>query len=141
MSAIQGLISALGRIMLVGIFLMSAVANKIPQFNAVVEKMTEEGIPNARYMLMGAIAFLIIGSLSVMLGYKARVGALLLAVFLGMATYYFHDFWTFAQDSTEFKTEMGNFIKNSSIMGALFFIIANGSGAGSVDRRKVTIVV
>jgi len=36
---------------------------------------------------------LIVGSLSVILGFHARCGAALL-VFLVLATYYFHDFWT-----------------------------------------------
>ena len=55
--------------------------------------MAAEGVPAPQFMLAGAIVFLIAGSLSVILGYKARIGAALLLVFLVLATYYFHDFW------------------------------------------------
>lgn len=141
MSFIQAVLSIVGRTLLVGIFLLSAVGNKIPKFNEVVGYMEAEGVPEPRYALMGAIAFLILGSLSVFFGYKARFGAFLLAVFLCAATYYFHDFWKITDDATKQMEEMGQFMKNASLLGAMIFIIGNGSGAGSVDKRKVTITV
>jgi len=146
MYAIQGLIAAVGRILLVAIFLVSAVTLYIMKFDTAVELLANEGFPregtpNAQHMIMGAAAFTIIGSLSVMLGFKARLGALLLAVFLCLATYYFHDFWNMADDPTRQQAETIQFMKNVSMLGAMLFIIANGSGAGSVDRRTVTIKV
>ena len=56
--------------------------------------MDKAGIPAPQFMLVGAIVFLIAGSLSIIIGYKARFGAVLLLVFLVLATYYFHHFWT-----------------------------------------------
>src|SRR4051794_10303312 len=91
---IQGALSVLGRIMLCTIFIMATVGNKIPNFSSVAEYMGKEGVPAPRLMLVGAIVFLIVGSLSVLLGFKARIGAALLLVFLILATYFFHDFWT-----------------------------------------------
>ena len=95
-SQVTTVLNIIGRVMLALIFLMSAVGNKIPNFSGVAEYMASEGVPAASFMLAGAIVFLIAGGLSIVLGFKARIGAGLLLVFLALATYYFHDFWSFA---------------------------------------------
>ena len=130
----RGMLTVTGRFLLSLIFLMSAVGNKIPNFSEVVSAMSSEGVPAPRLLLTGAIGFLIAGGLSVILGYRARSGALLLLVFLVLATYYFHDFWTF-EDVAEQKQQMIQFMKNLALMGALLLIVANGAGPYSVDDR------
>jgi len=134
MNVMRGLVSLLGRLLIVPIFLLSAVGNKIPRFNAVAESMAEQGVPEPKIMLGGAIVFLILGSLSIALGYRARVGAVLLLVFLGAATYYFHDFWTMPAEAQQ--AELIAFMKNMSLMGAMLFIIGNGAGPMSLDSRN-----
>lgn len=130
-----GLTSVAGRVLLVGIFFMSAVGNKIPNFGGVAGYMASEGVPAPQVLLAGAIAFLIVGSASIVLGYKARFGAALLLVFLMAATYFFHDFWKF-DDPAERQNQTIQFMKNASLMGAMLFIIANGAGAWSFDNRR-----
>jgi putative oxidoreductase len=131
---IQGILAVVGRVMLCTIFFMSAVGNKIPNFNAVAGAMDKEGVPAAQIMLVGAIVFLIAGSLSIVLGYKARIGATLLLIFLVLATYYFHDFWTLSDPHAK-QEQMIQFMKNLGLMGAMVLIIANGTGPMSLDRR------
>jgi putative oxidoreductase len=131
---LQGVLSVLGRVALSTIFLLSAVGNKIPNFDAMKGVMASKGMPAPGLMLVGAIVFLIAGSLSVIVGYKARIGAFLLLVFLVLASYYFHDFWRLAEPE---KTEQTiQFMKNLSMIGAMLFIIANGAGAWSLDARR-----
>jgi putative oxidoreductase len=130
----QGIITVIGRILLSTIFLMSAVGNKIPNFNQVAGYMASEGVPAAKLLLAGAVVFLLVGSLSVIVGYNARIGATLLLIFLVLATYFFHDFWTF-EDATEKQQQMIQFMKNMALMGAMLFIIANGSGPMSLDTK------
>ncbi|HWB10223.1 MAG TPA: DoxX family protein [Pirellulales bacterium] len=131
LEAIRGPVTVLGRILLSTIFLLSAVGNKIPHFNDVAKVMGSVGIPAPELMLVGAIVFLLVGSLSVILGFKARFGALLLTVFLVLATYYFHAFWKLEGQAQQ--DQMIQFMKNLSMMGAMLFIVANGSGPMSVD--------
>ncbi|MBX3427211.1 MAG: DoxX family protein [Pirellulales bacterium] len=126
--------SVLGRVMIAVIFLSSAVGNKIPQFNDVAGYMAAEGVPAPQVMLAGAIAFLIVGGLSVIVGYKTRIGAALLLTFLALATYYFHDFWTF--EGQDRQMQMIQFMKNLALMGTMVFLIANGAGRGSWDARQ-----
>ena len=131
---IQGILAVLGRVMLCTIFLLSAVGNKIPNFKAVAEVMEKEGVPAPQIMLVGAIVFLIAGSVSVVVGFKARIGAALLLVFLGLATYFFHDFWTLTDPRAK-QDQMIHFMKNLALMGAMVLIIANGTGPMSLDER------
>jgi putative oxidoreductase len=71
----KDLLSLAGRVMIATIFLLSAVGNKIPNFSSVAGYMASEGVPMPQVALAGAIAFLIAGSLSVILGYKVEIGA------------------------------------------------------------------
>ncbi len=130
----QGPVNVLGRVLLCTIFLMSAVGNKIPNFSGVVKYMEGAGVPAPQVMLAGAIVFLIAGSLSVILGYKARFGAGLLLVFLILATYYFHAFWNIT-DAQEKQMQTIQFMKNLSMMGAMLMIMAGGAGAMSLDAK------
>ena len=131
--SIQGPVAVLGRVLLSLIFLLAAVGNKIPHFQDVANVMEHAGVPAPQFMLVGAIAFLLVGSVSVILGYKARIGAGLLFAFLVLATYFFHDFWN--MPVAEFENQVAHSLKNLALGGAMLFIIANGSGAWSLDNR------
>jgi putative oxidoreductase len=130
---VQGIVTVLGRLLLCTIFFMAAVGNKIPHFSQVAKVMESVGIPAPQLMLVGAIVFLIVGSVSVIVGYQARIGATLLLVFLVLATYYFHAFWKLEGQAQQ--DQMIQFMKNLSMMGAMLFIIANGSGPMSLDAK------
>jgi putative oxidoreductase len=133
---LQGVVSVVGRVLISTIFLMAAVGNKIPNYGTIIGVMDRQGVPQPQVLLPLAIVFLIAGSLSVILGYWARIGAALLAVFLVLATYYFHNFWDLTGSDRE--AQMIQFMKNLSMFGAMLFIIANGSGAWSLDRRQTS---
>jgi putative oxidoreductase len=131
---LQGLLSVAGRVLLCGIFLMSAAGQKIPKFGEVAGYMEGAGVPMPKVALAGAIVFLLAGGVSVVVGYRARLGAALLAVFLVLATYYFHAFWKL--DGQQQQEQMIHFMKNSALLGAMLFLVANGPGAGSVDAAR-----
>jgi len=137
MHAVRGFLSLLARLMIAAIFLLSAVAGKILNFNGTVEKMAAEGVPSPSILLGGAIAFLILGSLSIVLGFMGRVGAFLLLVFLAAATYYFHDFWKLPADTppATMQMEVISFMKNLALMGTMLFLVANGTGPWSLGNR------
>ena len=134
---LQGLVAVLGRLMLCSIFLLAALMNDIPNFQHTAGFMASEGVPAPRVMLAGAIVFLIAGSLSIILGYKARIGAALLLVFLALATYFFHDFWTVSDPKLK-QEQMIHFMKNLALMGAMLLIVANGTGPMSLDSARAS---
>ncbi|HEY6563260.1 MAG TPA: DoxX family protein [Pirellulaceae bacterium] len=131
----QSILSLIGRCMFCAIFVLSAAGNKIPNFSTVAETMGTKGIPEPRTMLFGAIAFLLVGSALVALGYRARLGAGLLLVFLVAATYFFHDFWNLAVDSDAYREQQIQFLKNLGLAGMAVFILANGPGLGAIGPR------
>ena len=122
----------LGRLLLAAIFLISPLANLIPNFKVTIVSMQKAGVPFATPLLVVAIAMLIAGSLSLIAGYKARWGAILLLVFLLPATYYFHAPWT-AIDASEFSQQIIHFLKNVALMGAMLLVAVLGPGPGSID--------
>jgi putative oxidoreductase len=130
-STLQGALSLLGRLFLVTIFVMSAAGNKIPKFGEVVGYMEGAGVPQPELALRLAIAFLLVGGVTVLVGWQARFGAFLLAVFLVLATYYFHAFWKF--EGQEAQNQMIQFMKNLGLFGAMLFVMGNGPGAWSIE--------
>ena len=136
---LRGPLTVLGRLLLCTIFLLAALGNKIPHFSDVAKIMETVGVPAPQFLLAGAIVFLLVGSVSVIVGFKARIGAVLLLTFLVLASYYFHSFWKLEGQAQQ--EQMIQFMKNLSMMGAMLFIVANGSGPWSLDswltRRSV----
>ena len=134
-------LSLIARICLAGIFLGSAV-NKMLNTPETVAMMAKQGVPAPNLMILGAIAFLLVGGISVVLGLFTRIGTLLLMIFLVLATYFFHDFWTL--EGAEARQELIAFQKNVGLFGGLLFLFANGPGLCSLDRRRIvrrTVVV
>ena len=80
MGLLQGILACLGRVMIATIFLVSAAGNKIWKFNEVAGYMAAEGVPQMpvlgiplhKLLLTGAIAFLLLGGLSVAVNLSAR---------------------------------------------------------------------
>ncbi|MGA2314831.1 MAG: DoxX family protein [Thermodesulfobacteriota bacterium] len=115
----------IGRILLVLIFLNSGIG-KIGNFEGTAKYMAGHGMPYANYLLVGAIFFELVGSLTVILGCFTRFGALLLLIFLIPTTLIFH---------TNFVDPMQkiHFIKNVSMFGGCFILLAAGAGRFSLD--------
>ncbi len=78
-----------------------------------------------------AIVVAMIGGLSVLIGLRARVGAVLLIIFLVPATLIMHNFW--AAPAGQMHGEILVFLKNIALLGGLLMIIAFGSGGMSAD--------
>lgn len=122
-----------GRGLLSLIFLLSA-AGKVANFSGTEQFMASKNMPLVPFFLVMAILFESLGGLSVLLGYKARIGALALIVFLIPATLIFHNFWDY--QGMEQQMQMINFLKNAAIMGGLTLLLAYGAGALSLDGRR-----
>ena len=131
MEKFQGLLAVTARLLLTLIFISSAV-NKIIGWEGTATYMANHGLPMVKVLLAGAVVFEIAGGLSVLLGFKARIGALALIVFLVAATILFHNFWAF--EGQERQDQLIHFMKNLSIMGGLLLIFAAGSGPLSLDN-------
>lgn len=121
-----------GRILLSTIFLVSGFA-KLSDPAGTIGYMNMAGIPSADTLVYVAGVAEILGGLSIALGFLARLGALGLVLVLIPIQFYFHAFWN--MEGAEAKTQMANFVKNLSLMGGLFLLVAHGPGRYSVDAR------
>ena len=132
LSAIETFGALVGRVLLVLIFLLSS-GNKISNFSEVQGYMASQGMPATAVFLVGAIVFLVIGGLSVLLGFKARVGAVLLIAFIVPASLIFHNFW--AYEGQQQQQQMIHFMKNIAILGALISIAATDVRGWRLDEK------
>jgi putative oxidoreductase len=79
------------------------------------------------------------GGLSLLLGIEARLGALLLLLFLIPVTVMYHPFWK--RSGADFVTEADHFVSNLAIIGGLLVIVALGSGPISpIDHSLAQLV-
>jgi putative oxidoreductase len=122
-------VTFLGRLLLSSIFLISGFT-KIAKPSGDAGQMRSKGMPAVGFFLVMAILVEVGGGLSILLGYKARLGALALFLYLIPVTCIFHNYWTY-QDQ-ERLVQMENFMKNLTIMGGLLLVAALGSGSLSV---------
>jgi putative oxidoreductase len=127
------LCTLLGRIGIALIFLVSG-AGKAADFAGTAGMMTSKGIPAAPVLLLGALACELGGAALVLLGFRARLGAFLLLVFLLPTTFLFHNFW--GSTGAEGTAQLLQFLKNLSIMGGLLLLCAYGAGPLSLDARR-----
>ena len=122
----------LGRLLYSAIFLMTAFGH----FSAgYIGYAAQAGVPAPGLLvpLSGVIATL--GGLSVTLGYKAKIGAWLLVLFLVPVTLLMHNFWA-VTDPMMRGMQTALFMKNVSMLGAALLITHFGAGPLSLDARR-----
>jgi putative oxidoreductase len=80
----------LGRLLFVAIFLLS-----VPMHFAqgMIDHAAAAGVPLANVLVPLSGVLELVGAASVLVGYHARIGALLLALFLIPVTLFMHKFW------------------------------------------------
>ena len=120
-----------GRFFYSAIFLMTVMGHFS---QAYIGYAAQQGVPAAGLLvpLSGVIATL--GGLSVTLGYKAKIGAWLLVLFLVPVTLLMHNFWA-VTDPMMRGMQTALFMKNVSMLGAALLITQVGAGPLSLDAR------
>ncbi len=73
------------------------------------------------------------GGIALVLGWKARLAALVLFLWMIPVTLIFHNFWGVPADQA--MNQQIHFLKNLAIMGGMLMIMANGPGPLSIDKK------
>ncbi len=122
----------LGRALFAAIFLMAGRSHFDP---ATIAYAGSAGVPFAPFLVpaSGVLAFL--GGLSVLLGWRARVGAVMLVAFLVPVTISMHAFWA-VKDPMMAQMQLAMFTKNLALIGAALMIAHFGAGPYSLDARR-----
>ena len=121
-----------GRLCFALIFLMAAPNHFSHQ---TIAYAAAQGVPLASIAvpLSGIIALL--GGLSILLGYRVRIGAWLIVLFLVGVTPAMHNFWA-VKDPMMAQMQMIMFMKNVSMLGGALLISQLGAGPWSLDARR-----
>ena len=131
-SAISGPIVLLGRLLFGLIFIMAGPN----QFSSqTIAYAASHGVPAASLAVPLAGVLAIAGGLSVLLGYRAKIGAWLIALFLIGVTPAMHNFWAIS-DPMAHQMQFIHFMKNLSMLGGALLITQLGAGPWSVDSRS-----
>lgn len=128
-------VSLIGRILIALIFIISGLF-KILGYSQTVGFAASKGLPLASVAIACAIAIEVLGGLAVLIGFKTRIAAWILFLYLIPTTFLFHNFW--AMTGMQQQDNMAHFLKNVAIMGALL-LLASGAGTSySADARQTT---
>jgi len=106
-----------------------AIPSLLTPYTAQLETMS--GMTTPQMLAIGVGGFEIIAGLMIALNFGARFFAILLIIFVAVATFYFHDFWN--QVPPENGKMLIEALKNLSLIGALFIIAGYGRGPRSVE--------
>ncbi|HEV2957978.1 MAG TPA: DoxX family protein [Xanthobacteraceae bacterium] len=123
-------IALVGRLAMSWIFLSSGFGKlaDVAAFSAVLAK---RGVPAPSFMgWLGAIVEFG-GGVLIILGIKIRYAAILMILFVIVATVISHRYWEFTGEA--FGAQRGNFWKNVTIIGGLLFMFIAGAGRYSLD--------
>lgn len=121
----------LGRIFYSVIFILSAISHFSEQS---ITYAAARGVPLASLLVPASGALILLGGLSIFIGYKARLGAWLIVIFLIPVTLMIHRFWGIA-DPARASLQQVLFLKNLSMLGGALIIAFFGAGPLSVDRK------
>jgi len=128
----RGAVVVLGRFLFALIFLMAG-ANHFSKQS--IGYAASANVPLAPIVVPLSGVLAIAGGLSILLGYRARLGGWLLVLFLVPVTLMMHKFWT-VQDPMMAQIQMILFMKNVSMLGAALLISQFGAGPFSLDARR-----
>jgi putative oxidoreductase len=92
------------------------------------------GLPMADMLVPVSGLLAIIGGISIILGYHAKIGAILLLVFLIPVTFIMHHFWTY-EDPQMAQLQFIHFFKNISMIAGAILIALYGAGPVSFDHQ------
>ena len=128
----QRAVVVLGRFFFALIFLLAGANH----FNRqTIGYAASQGVPLASIAvpLSGVVA--IAGGLSILLGYRAKLGAWLIVLFLIPVSLMMHKFWA-VTDPMMAQIQMILFMKNVSMLGGALLISHFGAGPFSLDARR-----
>lgn len=121
----------LGRFVLAWFYLIQAYRYAM-DWNATAELLSVKGLPAAPIFLFIGLAGITLGSISLLLGYRTRVGALTLFVVTVWATVTMHDYWNMRTVAAR-TADYDIFARNIAITGGLLAIIGMGGGRFGID--------
>jgi putative oxidoreductase len=125
----------IGRVLLGWIFVRSGYG-KIFDIPTYAATFPPRGLPT--FLAYIAVPSEFFGGLALMFGFATRYAAVVMTIFMLVATFSSHRYWEFA-DAAARRAQDGNFYKNLAMLGGILFLFVAGPGRFSLDawlRKK-----
>jgi putative oxidoreductase len=133
MNTLQNPLALIGRLLLAFMF-VPAGFGKIAGFAGAVGYANSVGMPMATAGVAAALVIELFGGLALLIGYRTRIAAVLLAIFTLVASFFFHNYWAMPAEQQMMQQLM--FTKNLAIVGGLLAFAAFGAGGWSLDAKR-----
>src|SRR5258706_4850624 len=124
----------LGRLALAWFFLTQAYRYAL-DWNDTAILLTMKNVPTPPILLLLALTGIILGSISLLLGFRTRAGALALFAITIAATVTMHDYWHLRVAAAR-TADFDIFARNIAIAGGLLMLIAVGSSRFAMDQPR-----
>jgi putative oxidoreductase len=128
MDNLKPYLAPLGRLLMSSLFLWSGI-HKLRNPGGTAQYFANAHIPAPDVLVWVAIVIEVIGGLAILLGFKTRWAAAVLAIFCLVTAFAVH---LPAGDAGN----MINFYKNLVMAGGFLYVVAYGAGAMSIDGEK-----
>lgn len=112
----------IGRIIFSTFFIYSGY-NHLANLSMMSQYTASQGVPAPTLAVLVTGIILLVGGLCILLGWRVKLGALLLVAFLVPVSFFMHRFWGVA-DPMVAQNQMGHFFKNITLAGAALIIYA-----------------
>nr|WP_297350006.1 DoxX family protein [uncultured Glaciecola sp.] len=122
----------LGRFLL-GVYFIVPGVQKITQYEFMAQYMSKHSVPFINELLPVTIVLQILLGIVIIVGFKAKLSAFLLAGMTLVISLYMHNFWNLPEGA-DVRHETQNFFKNMGVMAGLLVLSAGGAGQFSVDN-------
>jgi putative oxidoreductase len=123
----------LGRLAIAALYVPSGF-NKLVHLGSFADSMAARSVPAPMLLAVVGAAVEFLGSLAILVGFRARYAALLMIAFTIVASVVSHHFWDI--DDITRQMQYVQFMKNMAIIAGLLFLFAHGAGSISLDDRK-----
>jgi putative oxidoreductase len=121
----------IGRLVLAWFYLSEGL-RYVSQWDATIQLMALKHMPAAPLLLALTVIVLILGGLSLIVGFQTRHGATLLFGFTILASVAMHNFWVI-HNPIERASDFELFARNMALAGALLILVGMGPGPIAID--------
>lgn len=122
----------LGRVFYAMIFIMASFGHFSGE---IIQHAASEGVPFPSFLVPLSGIMSLLGGLSILIGYKAKLGAWLIILFMLPTTLIMHQFWGI-EDPMTANLQRVMFLKNLALIGSAMLIAYFGSGPLSADKSR-----
>jgi putative oxidoreductase len=132
MSFVESLVPLAGRLVLAWYFLSQAYRYALDWNNTAI-LISMRNIPLPPVLLAVAVAATVLASVSLLLGFRTRIGALVLLAITLALTVTLHNFWHIRAPIAR-NADYDLFARNVAIAGGLLIVVGLGSGPFAMDN-------